>query len=201
VPSKQQAEAFFRECNDWQRPIFLALAVYGMRVGELTHLLIEDVDVKEDVIWIRSKPELLWFVKTSRERVLPIFPEVKPLIQRLIGSRKAGFVFLGREFAEGKSEPPMIFASPQAMRGHVLQLADQARLFGRINDSPAMTLFLDKASLSKKAEVMAERAVFLAKPLTQGVCALRPAGKHLQNAQSHGFRKERETLGPSKQFG
>jgi len=130
VPSKQQAEAFFRECDDWQRPIFLALAVYGMRVGELTHLLIEDVDVKEDVIWIRSKPELLWFVKTSRERVLPIFPEVKPLIQRLIGSRKAGFVFLSREFAEGKSEPPMIFASPQSMRGHVLQLADQARAQG-----------------------------------------------------------------------
>jgi len=134
VLSKQQAEAFFQKCDDWQRPIFLVLAVYGMRVGELTHLLVEDVDVKEDVIWIRSKPELLWFSKTSRERVLPIFPEVKPLLQKLVGTRKAGFVFLSRGFAEGKSEPPTVFASPQAMRGHVLQLADQARAKGADNE-------------------------------------------------------------------
>lgn len=63
-----QEKAFFAACNEWQRGIFVALAAYGMRVGELTHLLIENVDFAEGVLRIRSKPELLWQIKTRDRR-------------------------------------------------------------------------------------------------------------------------------------
>ena len=130
LPTQAQAEAFFRACDEWQRPIFLVLAVYGMRVGELAHLLIEDVDLKDDVISIRSKPEMLWYVKTSRERILPIFPEIKPLFQAAIGTRKAGFVFLERRFAEGTDKPAVIFPGPAALKEHLRRLAEETRANG-----------------------------------------------------------------------
>ncbi|MCX7805677.1 MAG: hypothetical protein N3A38_10880 [Planctomycetota bacterium] len=69
--SGSELEAFFRACDDWQRPVFLVLAVYGMRVGELMHLLLEDVDLDAGTVSIRSKPELFWYVKTGRGEGVP----------------------------------------------------------------------------------------------------------------------------------
>ena len=63
-----QETAFFGACSEWQRGIFITLATYGLRVGELTHLLVEDVDLAGGSFRIRSKPELFWNVKTGRSR-------------------------------------------------------------------------------------------------------------------------------------
>lgn len=60
--SPQQEQEFFAACSDWQRAIFQTLAVYGLRVGVLSHLLIEDVDLAAGTIQIRSKTELHWRV-------------------------------------------------------------------------------------------------------------------------------------------
>jgi hypothetical protein len=62
----EQEKAFFRACNNWQHRIFTILASYGLRVGELTHLLIDDVDFVNDLFVIRSRPELFWTVKSRR---------------------------------------------------------------------------------------------------------------------------------------
>ena len=39
ILAPEQQRAFFDACDDWQRPIFLMPAAYGLRVGELTHPL------------------------------------------------------------------------------------------------------------------------------------------------------------------
>ena len=108
-------------------PIFLALAAYGLRVGELTHLLVSDIAFDEGVIYVRSKPAILWTVKTQHERVLPILPEIGEMLKRLIGGRKEGFVFLNREFVEGKARPSESFPSAQAFFARLRALAEQAR--------------------------------------------------------------------------
>jgi hypothetical protein len=41
--------------------------IYGLRVGELTHLLVADVDFEHDSLAICLKPWLFWSVKTGRE--------------------------------------------------------------------------------------------------------------------------------------
>lgn len=92
---------FFRACDDWQFPLLFILSLYGLRAGELAHLLISDVDLAGDRFFIRSKPVMFWYVKTSRERVLPIIPQVRPLFEKLINNRKEGFLFLSRLHAEG----------------------------------------------------------------------------------------------------
>jgi integrase len=122
VFTPEQERAFFAACDAWQSGLFATLATYGLRVGELTHLLIEDVDFEAGTIAIRSKPELLWAVKTGRRRELPLVPEIRALLTRLIGDRKAGFVFLNEPYAAGRRVPAMTFASPRALRSQLAQL-------------------------------------------------------------------------------
>jgi integrase len=122
VFSPTQERAFFAACSGWQRPIFLTLATYGLRVGELTHLLIEDVDFESGSIKIRSKPEMFWRVKSGRRRELPLVPGIRELLERLIGDRKAGFIFLNKDYATGKARPITAFASPKAFQAHLQRI-------------------------------------------------------------------------------
>jgi integrase len=119
-----QQRAFFAACNEWQRGLFQILVTYGLRVGELTNLLIENVDFTAGTIQICSKPELYWRVKTSRRRMLPLTKETRELIQERIGERKSGFVFLNEEFANGTKKTRSSFSSDRAFREHLKRVAD-----------------------------------------------------------------------------
>jgi integrase len=123
--TETQESAFFQACNPWQRTFFVPLAAYGMRVAELTHLLIENVDFDEGVIRIRSKPELFWLIKTRDRRDLPITGQMAELLLRLIGDRESGFVFLNEKFYEGKQKPLRRFSSDRRFREYLQQLADE----------------------------------------------------------------------------
>ena len=125
--SAEEQKLFFESCTPWQYSMFMTLATYGLRVGELTHLLIDDVDFEAGAVMIRSKPELFWLVKTGRERVLPIFPQIKPLFEKAIRGRKAGFVFLNEDFASGETKMPVVFPTHRAFQQHVQNLASKTR--------------------------------------------------------------------------
>jgi len=47
VFNPDQERAFFAACDNLQSALFTTLATYGLRVGELTHLLIEDLDLEQ----------------------------------------------------------------------------------------------------------------------------------------------------------
>jgi len=105
LPTEQLAD-FFSTCDEWQFPVFFILSLYGLRIGELTHLLISDVDWAGERFYIRSKPFMQWYTKTSRKRILPIVPEIRPIFETLIGDRQEGFVFLSRLHWQGDRESP-----------------------------------------------------------------------------------------------
>lgn len=119
VFSLEQEKAFFEACSEWQKGIFLTLATYGMRVGELTHLLVENVDLGAGTIQVCSKPELFWRVKTARRRQLPLTTRMKWLFARLIGDRKAGFVFLNEQYATRRTKFASRFESDSGFRQHL----------------------------------------------------------------------------------
>jgi integrase len=121
VFTPDQERAFFAACGAWQRRVFGVLAVYGLRVAELTHLLISDVDLTNNTFKVRSKPWMLWNVKTGRDRELPLTSETRDLFADAIGDRKAGFVFLNIGFADGARTVPT-FAGPAAFRERVEQV-------------------------------------------------------------------------------
>jgi integrase len=102
----EQERAFFAACDPWQFRLFGVLATYGLRVAELTYLLIEDVDLVRETFTLRPKPWLLWNVKTGRERELPLTAETRKIFAEAIGSRVAGFVFMNRAFLAGTKRLP-----------------------------------------------------------------------------------------------
>lgn len=85
---------FFKGACDWAFPIHFTLAKTGMRIGELTHLLIEDLDLDSGWLMVRNKTELGWRIKTGHERVVPLMPELITVLRSVIGTRSAGPVFV-----------------------------------------------------------------------------------------------------------
>lgn len=92
---------FLNAAGSWDFPIHFTLAKTGLRVGELVHLLIEDLDLDGGWLLIRNKTALGWRVKTGSERSVPLLPEVVGLLRRVVDSRTCGPVFLRQRFRAG----------------------------------------------------------------------------------------------------
>jgi integrase len=102
----QNELGFLRAAESWDFPIHLTLAKTGLRVGELVHLLIEEVDLQGGWLRVRSKAALGWRVKTGTDRDVPLLPEVVAVLRRVIGDRVSGPVFLRPRFA--RESPPLV---------------------------------------------------------------------------------------------
>jgi integrase len=98
--------AFFKAASDWAFAIHFTLAKTGLRIGELAHLLIEEVDLQNGWLHVRNKVELGWRVKTGSERAVPVVPELVAVLRSVIGQRRAGPVFI-RERLSGK-DPALV---------------------------------------------------------------------------------------------
>ncbi len=92
--------AFFKAAADWAFPIHFTLAKTGIRPGELSHLLVEDVDLNGGWIQICNKYELGWRIKTGRERSIPLVDELVAVLRIVIGSRTTGVVFRREKFCD-----------------------------------------------------------------------------------------------------
>jgi len=90
--------AFLRAAKDWAFPVHFTLAKTGLRPGELSHLLIEDLDLDEGWLHVRNKSDLGWHIKTGRERCVPLGDAVVAVLRRAIGHRKAGPAFVRASF-------------------------------------------------------------------------------------------------------
>ena len=90
---------FLAACDDWQFPLFYLLAKIGLRSGELTHLLVEDVDLDDGVLHVRNKPDLGWSVKTRNVRSIPLPTEPMAVIRSVVHDRETGILFMRPAFA------------------------------------------------------------------------------------------------------
>lgn len=93
---------FLKACSGWAFPINFTLAKTGLRIGELVHLLIEDVDLTGGWLNVRNKVELGWRVKTGQERTVPLLTEVVAVLRAVIGKRTCGPVFLREKLRDRK---------------------------------------------------------------------------------------------------
>lgn len=89
---------FLKAAGDWAFPIHFIFAKTGLRIGELLHLLIEDLDLKNGWLFVRNKTELGWRVKTGTERAIPLLPESVAVLISVIGARQAGPVFVREKY-------------------------------------------------------------------------------------------------------
>ena len=94
---EQERAAFLEACDDWQFPLFLTLALTGLRPGELTHLLLpDDLNLGGGLLHVRNKPKLGWQVKTRNERDVPLVPVLARVLVVHLDGRAYGPVFTRR---------------------------------------------------------------------------------------------------------
>lgn len=75
----------------WLADVVVALAVTGLRIGELAELRWSDIDLEKDLIRLtdttrrsrKSKRQEARTTKTHRDRTLPIHSELRPILERL----------------------------------------------------------------------------------------------------------------------
>lgn len=131
--------AFFKAASAWAFPINFILAKTGLRVGELVHMLIEEVDLDAGWLYVRNKTELGWRVKTGTERMVPLLPEVVAVLRLAISCRHAGPVFI-RERLTGKKpalvgdrrELERICRERQRSVGHALSRGEEQKIARRV---------------------------------------------------------------------
>ncbi len=124
VFSQDEELQFFDRCDDWQFPIFFILAKVGLRPGELSYLLIEDIDLDKGMLHIRNKPELGWQIKTRNVRSIPMTHEVHRIFQHVIDSRKHGVVLQRRGVHRSKNSC-LVGSSRSAMAEAYLTRSNQ----------------------------------------------------------------------------
>ena len=132
--------AFFRAADAWAFAVHFVLSKTGLRVGELTHLLVEDVDWNASWLHIRNKSALGWRVKTGSDRDVPLLPEVVTVLRQVVGNRRAGPVFLRKRFG-GVRLPPLVgdrgelertCAERQRAAGSSLSRTEMLRIAGTV---------------------------------------------------------------------
>ncbi|WP_437194445.1 tyrosine-type recombinase/integrase [Planctomicrobium sp. SH527] len=103
-----ESELRFLEAADlWAFPIHFTLAKTGLRVGELVHLLIEDLDLEQGWLQVRNKSDLGWKTKTRNERAVPLVAEVVDVLRCVTKDRDRGPVFLRHSFVNGQRRPAL----------------------------------------------------------------------------------------------
>ena len=112
----EQERAFFVACDDWQFPVFLTLALTGLRPGELAHLLLpDDLDLDQALLRVRNKVGLAWQIKTRNERDIPLVPELVDVLRVSLKGRRTGPVFLRRSKCGPMSWPTTLDVSKTAL--------------------------------------------------------------------------------------
>jgi integrase len=142
--------AFLKKASDWAFAIHFTLAKTGLRIGELTHLLIEDLDLEGAWLHVRNKTELGWRIKTGHERIVPLLPEVVTVLRKVIGDRTVGPVFLRERIGKRKTR----FEGDRREMEHELKArrAAQQRILTRSEEAKlAKSLWWDAGAIKADA--------------------------------------------------
>jgi len=121
----EEAE-FLKACSPWEFRVFFTLAFTGMRPGELSHLLVDDVDFETRTMFIRNHHELGWCTKTRNERRVYLFDELRDVIREAIGCRTCGLAFLAPRYASGKDIAPLAGVHTPALAMELARRIEEA---------------------------------------------------------------------------
>ncbi len=131
VFSADEEAAFLHESDSWTLPVFYILSKVGLRSGELTHLLIENVDLDAGLLHVRNKAQLGWQVKTRNVRAIPLPAEPLAILRQVIGRRKAGVLFLRRRFLGRELPAHHGMTAAELAEALNLRMERQAKQLGR----------------------------------------------------------------------
>lgn len=102
LPTTEQAATVLRLADDWSFPIFVTLALTGLRPGELVHLLVEDFDPQDRLLHVRNRLALGWQVKTRQDSTIPLLAPHAALLESILATRRAGTLFQQQKFSDDR---------------------------------------------------------------------------------------------------
>lgn len=133
------------EATDWEFPFHFLAAKTGLRVGELGHLLIEDLDLDQGWLRVTNKVDLGWRIKTGQERLIPLLPEVVAVLKKVVGKRIGGPVFHRLQYEAASSG-----RTAQWMRSEIqLLLKGQGGIYSRRAEAQAAQKVWQRAGFLK----------------------------------------------------
>lgn len=95
--TSEDLKKFFGACSDFERRLFMAILLSGMRKGEVEYLTWEDVSFELGVLFIREKPDVSWQPKTD-ERIIPMSPMLHQILwEQFEQPNRCRWVFSNRE--------------------------------------------------------------------------------------------------------
>ncbi len=151
VLSPDEEAELLAASSPWEFQVFFTLAFTGMRPGELSHLLIDDVDFETRTLFIRNHHELRWCTKTRNERRVYLFDELREVIRESIGCRTCGLIFLAPRYAAGKEIAPLAGMSTPALAMELAKRIEEASQPGisqrRIEASEVEKLWRDMGTI------------------------------------------------------
>jgi integrase len=115
ILTEEEERKFLEACDQWQFPLFATLLMTGLRPGELTHLLLTDVELESGWLHVRNKPDLGWKVKTRNERSIPLLPALVAVLRTSIDGRREGPLFQQRRCAADYA-PPLVRLTSAGLR-------------------------------------------------------------------------------------
>ncbi len=86
IISDDELEQLLDVCDRKLRAVLSLCAYVGLRKDEVLHLKIEDIDLRDNVVYVRSKPEVGWSPKTHQEREVEMGPRLRSELERYLGS-------------------------------------------------------------------------------------------------------------------
>lgn len=87
-----QVEKILKVAQDPRDQLLIQVLFHtGLRIGEVTHLEVGDVDLEKRVIKIQAKG--LWFPKGLKERTVPVDSSTARMIKEYLGERSTGRIF------------------------------------------------------------------------------------------------------------
>ncbi len=94
--SPEEQELILKHIKPLHRPLYRFLCWHGVRVGEVRALMWDCINFKEGTVKIKrafSKNKLQEETKTKKERILPIYSEMIPILKSLRRQLGKDFVF------------------------------------------------------------------------------------------------------------
>ncbi len=129
--TQRMAVAFLRACDDWQRPVFAALLLWGLRPSELGWIFRENCTT--EFIAIKSLPDLQYLTKGRRDKRIPLLAELQSLWPADGDAKPCGLLFQRRNAAAStRAALPQCVATFREQSRDIKSAAERQRIRDRL---------------------------------------------------------------------
>ncbi len=102
-------------CDEYQLAILAPIMLYGLRPGEPRHVMVEDWNREEGTLRVNCDRNLEYETKGATNKRFPVPPVLATLLERIVGSRSGGPLFIRRALFEQRQTGVRVGSTRQVL--------------------------------------------------------------------------------------